>query len=353
MGADLETGEVFFHGQLPFPAVVPDRLPAWLGLTLSASDDGRFLAVAQRRGLEGAVLDLTTGAVVQRLTRGEYHPEHCTFPLLFLDDHRLVHALEWNQLAVTDVRTGARLDPRPAETKLDYFFGALERSSDGRRLATSGWVWHPIAVTAEFELEPWLRGETPEPRFTDRGIDGEAWDLPLCWAGPANLITFTTDADQRTYLFRCEVTSDGPNTSLEAPLAHALAWRRDELLCLGEDATVAHDVETLAPRATTPLGTFAWHPGTQEALSASVITGEGPWQLLSRPRAPWRLPEPLRAQALAAHAQPSPEARLVLADALEAAGFEGEPLDHLRTHGDGRRCAIVEDLALGQPITRP
>jgi hypothetical protein len=349
VGADLETGERFFEGRLPFPAVVPDRLPPWLGLTLNASDDGRFLAVAQRRGLEGAVLDLRSGEAVQRLLRGEYHPEHCTFPLCFLDDHRLVHAVEWNQLAVTDVRTGARLDPQPAEAKLDYFFGAIERSPGRDRLVSSGWVWHPVAVVAEFELGPWLRGETPEPRFNGHGMDGEDWDLPLCWTGPTVFVAAVTDADHQSALVRCDATSDRAHEArVDAPIDHALAPRRDEVLCLGPDGTVARDGATLEPRASSGLGTFAWHPGTQEALSVSAINGAGPWRLLSRPRAPWPLPASLRAQALAAHAQPSPEARLVLADALEAAGFDGAALEHLRAHGDDRRrCFVVDDLALG------
>ncbi|MBL8924082.1 MAG: hypothetical protein JNJ54_34815 [Myxococcaceae bacterium] len=349
VGADLETGEIFFEGRLPFSAVVPDRLPPWLGLTLTTSDDGRFLAVAQRRGLEGAVFDLQRGEVVQQLTRGAYHPEHCTFGLCFLDEHRLVHAVEWNQLAVTDVRTGARLDPQPDAAKLDYFFGAVERSPDRERLVTSGWVWQPVAVVADFELGPWLRGESPEPRFSGNGVDGEDWDLPLCWTGPATFVTFMTDAFQKSSLVRCDVTSERAHEAvIEASLCHALAPRGDELLCLGSDGAEARDAATLEIRASAPVGTFAWHPGAQEALGVSAITGEGPWQLVSRPRTPWRLPPSLAAQARAAHAQPSAEARLVLADALEAAGFGGAPLEHLRAHGDdGRRCFVVDDLALG------
>jgi len=48
IGADLSTGERFFEARLPFSAIVGDRNPAWLAITMAPSDDGRFVAVAQR-----------------------------------------------------------------------------------------------------------------------------------------------------------------------------------------------------------------------------------------------------------------------------------------------------------------
>lgn len=340
IGADLSTGEPFFHQRLPFSPIVGDRNPAWLAITMCPSDDGRFLAVAQRRGMEGAVFDVATGKVVLELRRGEYHPEHCTFPLRFLDDHRLVHAVEWNQLALTDCRTLQRLDPNLERTKLDYFFGALERSPNRRRLASTGWVWHPLGVVATFDAQDLTSGE-PQPAWSTQS---DVWDLSVCWVDDERIATETLGMGEDVLLIQ-RPEDEEPLVKVPTPNSSELAMRRDELLSLGGE-TRAYDATTLAERSASPVPTTAWHPGTQEALSFTTPDGGGPWRLLSRPRPPWPVTEALRSLARQVQAAPSVEGRLVLADALELAGHAGEALEHLKSHGAHERCFVVDDLAL-------
>lgn len=340
IGADLSTGERFFEARLPFSAIVGDRNPAWLAITMCPSDDGRFLAVAQRRGMEGAVYEVPTGKVVLELRRGDYHPEHCTFPLRFLDDHRLVHAIEWNQLALTDCRTLKRLDPNPEKTKLDYFFGALERSPNRQRLASTGWVWHPLGVVGAFDVQDWLTKD--EPRVT-WGTQSEVWDLAMCWVDDERIATESLGLDEDVLVIR-RPEDEAALATVPTPNSAELAMRRDELLSLGE-VTRAYDSSTLTERSVSPIATAAWHPGAQEALSFATRDGGGPWRLLSRPRAPWQISDALRALARQVQATPSMEGRLVLADALEVAGHSGEALEHLKAHGANERCFVVDDLA--------
>lgn len=340
IGADLSTGERFFEARLPFSAIVGDRNPAWLAITMAPSDDGRFIAVAQRRGLEGVVFDVSTGKVVLELRRGDYHPEHCTFPIRFLDDHRLVHAVEWNQLGLTDCRTLTRLDPNPEQTKLDYFFGALERSPNRQRLASTGWVWHPLGVVGALDVNAWLGGKEPDLTWMTQS---DVWDCAACWVDDERIATESLGMGEDVLVIQ-RPGDEEPLVTAPCPMSAELAMRRDELLSLGS-ITRAYDATTLAERASSPVSTAAWHPGTQEALSFTTLDGGGPWRLLSRPRAPWRISDSVRSLARQVQAAPSVEGRLVLADALEVAGHDGEALEHLKTHGAHERCFVVDDLA--------
>lgn len=340
IGADLETGETFFRHALPFSLDGQSN-----AVILTASDDGRFLAIAQAQGRAGAVLDVRAGTVALRLERGDYHPEHCAFPLCFLDDRRLVHAVEWNQLAVTNVATGERLDPRLDETKLDYFFGSLERSPSGRKLASTGWVWQPMGLIGTLDVETWLRG--PGEAALEFSVESDAWDLPMIWLDDERIVACVLDFDRTQRLVISTLGAEAPEANIEQPIAAALAVRRDEVLLLGE-RTEAFDAHDLSRRGSLDVRCHAWHPGTQEALSFASLEGAGPWSLVSRPRSPWALDPPLVALARREQEHPSPQGRLVLADALEAAGHHGEALDHLRSEtAHGHRCSVVDDLASG------
>jgi len=340
VGADLETGETFFRQPLPFPLDGQSNAVA-----VTASDDGRYVALAQAQGRSGAVLEVRSGKIVLRLERGDYHPEHCAFPICFLDDRRLVHALEWNQLAVTNVETGERLDPRLDETKLDYFFGALERSPSGRQLASTGWVWQPMGLIGTLDVETWLGGTAEATlRF---GVDSDAWDLPMAWVDDERLVACVLDFDRTERLVVSRLGAEAPDATIEQALGSALAVRRDEVILLGE-RTEAFAVNDLRRRGGLDMRCHAWHPGSHEALGFGSLSGAGPWTLVSRPRSPWEVEAAIISLARHEQAHASPEGRLVLADVLEAAGHRGEALEHLRSAAPhGGRCFVVDDLASG------
>ncbi len=256
----------------------------------------------------------------------------------------MIHGVAWNLLAVLDVDTGVRHLPSSDAASFDYFFGALAVSPRGKRLSSSGWVWQPAAVTFSFEVERILRGEAPN---TLGGLDGEDWDLPMCWLDDDRLALFATDADHVGQLVIDDVSAaNRPMQVMPTDVLLALAVRRDELLVLG-DATIARSLPSLAVKATLPVPTLAWHPGAREALGFSKPDDTGPWHLVSRPRPPGQArPEAVVHQAKLAQATPTAEVRLVLADTLEAAGWTGPELEHLRsTRPHGRRCFVVDDLA--------
>ncbi len=143
-------------------------------VTLRVSDDGKMAAVANTRGRQGVVFDLTSGRTTMSLDRGDYHEEHCNFPVAFFEvDGRLllVHGTDWNRLDVSDPATGALLterspssyrqgEPQP-EHYLDYFHCGLTVSPDHKYVADNGWMWHPVGVVTTWSLERWVRYGVP------------------------------------------------------------------------------------------------------------------------------------------------------------------------------------------------
>lgn len=80
--------------------------------SLCLSPNGRFAAVANTYGQTGAVIDLDSRTTTMKLARGNYHTEHCRFPLAFFkaDDRQLlIHATDWNRLDISDPATGSCL----------------------------------------------------------------------------------------------------------------------------------------------------------------------------------------------------------------------------------------------------
>lgn len=193
-------------GSARVAASLPDDAPVSDDMVLLTSGDGRQAALAPRHGQHGLVVDLDTGEVLLALDRGDYHVEHCDFPLAFVTRAGrpvLVHATAWNRLDVTDPRSGECLtqrehepvdDDEPPAHALDYFHCGLAVSPDGRWIAEDGWVWHPFGITTWWSLERWLT-ENPwesEDGPTQNSTEGRAyvWDEGLCFLDATTLVSW-------------------------------------------------------------------------------------------------------------------------------------------------------------------
>jgi hypothetical protein len=178
-----------------------DTRKAWMrgpACVVRVSRNGELAAVANGYGQKGVVIDLTTGKLILRLLRDQYHEDVSCFPLAFIEqDNRLliVHGTGWNRLDVSDARTGMLLTERgptsykKGETRpehfLDYFHASLLVSPDQQLVADNGWIWHPIGIVAIWNISRWLRDNVWESE------NGESkqylcrrayyWDGPLCW----------------------------------------------------------------------------------------------------------------------------------------------------------------------------
>jgi hypothetical protein len=199
LSLDLDHRSVQPHFRLPETAL---NLSEPVSLHLGAA--GRIAAVVNTKGRGGVVLDVEAGKVTMTLDRGEYHNEHCTFPVAFFEtDGRtlLIHGTDWNRLDVSDPRTGALLTDRAPtrhahgqtrpEHYLDYFHCGLSVSPGQEYVADNGWVWGPVGAVRAWDLRRWLRDNVWESE------DGRSawrlcyryyfWDGPLCWVGDRRL----------------------------------------------------------------------------------------------------------------------------------------------------------------------
>jgi hypothetical protein len=99
----------------PLASLPPGRVDLAEQVTLHLAPDARFVAVVNRFGRFGHVLDLVGQVAPLALDRGDYHEHVCVFPLAFVRHQGrtlLIHATDWNRLDVSDPATGAMLTTR-------------------------------------------------------------------------------------------------------------------------------------------------------------------------------------------------------------------------------------------------
>lgn len=182
----------------PLAQVIGGNVRLTEKVSLHLSRDGGLASVVNPFGQYGVVVDLASGEVTMRLERGNYHTEHCRFPVSFVSlDGRtlLVHATAWNRLDVSDPKTGKLLtergptfdqtgEARPAHD-LDYFHASLVASPSGEWMADNGWVWHPIGAVRTWNLREWMEGNVWEsedgPSLHTLCWRNYFWGKPLCW----------------------------------------------------------------------------------------------------------------------------------------------------------------------------
>lgn len=162
------------------------------------SRNGEIVAVANRYGHKGIVLEPATGNITMRLRRDDYHEDVSSFPLAFVyhdDQLLLVHGTAWNRLDVSDARNGMLLTERGPtsystgqarpEHYLDYFHCSLVVSPDQQYVADNGWVWHPVGIVECWNIQRWLDENAweSEDGESKRSLcwRGYYWDGPLCW----------------------------------------------------------------------------------------------------------------------------------------------------------------------------
>lgn len=183
---------------------------------LRAARDGRQAAIVVDYGSTGTLVDTTTGAVLRRIDRGDYHPEQTPFPAAFADTPAgavLIAATDWNRLDVFEAATGRLLtergptrytgEQRP-EHYLDYFHGALQVAPGGRWIVDDGWVWHPVGLPRSWSVERWLGGNVWESEDGGSCADLRQveyhWDAPICWLDEQRVVLWGLGNDDEAML---------------------------------------------------------------------------------------------------------------------------------------------------------
>ncbi|NND65529.1 MAG: hypothetical protein HKM24_06160 [Gammaproteobacteria bacterium] len=150
-------------------------------ISLCLSPDDQYLAItslvynrreANKASNKGLVLLLPKCEVCLHLDCGDYHTEEAQFPVTFIQDGKrnlLVHATDWNRLDITDLSTGEcltnrNLDDMPEAEAVSgqhdilgtEWSGRLLPSPDQHRIATIGWVWHPVGLAFSWSVKDWF-----------------------------------------------------------------------------------------------------------------------------------------------------------------------------------------------------
>jgi hypothetical protein len=218
----------------------------------------------------GLVIDLQTGVNVFELKDYDYHSEQTDFPVAFFQ-HRhtchMVYASDWNNLDIINLATGecltSRNDDEITERDEDALFtewaGELKISPDGKRIATIGWVWHPIGVAWNFSLEQWLQNKWEADFGKSKVMTGCAWEYfwhsPFAWLDNERLIIWGDPETQSNDLPANNVViynaiTDEQLSSFDGPTMDIFEIH-NELLFSGND---------------TRTGISVWHWETGEKL---------------------------------------------------------------------------------------
>lgn len=333
LGVDLDDGSTFFRAMLPFSIDIAG------GVTITASPNGRYVAVVQTNGVRGALYDLHTQKLPKTLERGDYHPEVSAWAIA-LDDERLFIATDWNRLEVWSLPSCERLRPSEVVTKYDYFYGRAQLSPSKRWLASFGWHWHPIGALHFVDVEAWLakgEGEDGRPALAEDVLAAEWWDASVCFLDD-HRVALLGDGDPdeggvlelQQGLVLYDFTLGKKLAYFPGLLAHELAFDGDRLLLLGETtrAVSPHDGSVLAELG---VKAAAWHPGNRTVFSLE-------------PFAQHWLTDTLDLE-LELPRGTSPAELSVLADSLEERGGDSRAIAHLRQGtAHGRRCWVTEAL---------
>lgn len=159
------------------------RVPADLDLPsvcLQVSAGGELATLVELMGSRGAVVDLQTGHPLARLAReggtelgisGFFTATPFRHGGLLL----LLHSTAGDRLEVSDARSGACVTAIAQRAAGEV--GGVAVSPGARRIAAN-WSTAADATVVTWELDPWLRGETPPTRALPQ--PGEVGS-ELCW----------------------------------------------------------------------------------------------------------------------------------------------------------------------------
>ncbi|RZS37876.1 hypothetical protein EV193_105436 [Herbihabitans rhizosphaerae] len=254
---------------------------------LHASRSGRFAAVVTDHGQRGVVVNLHTAKVTLSMDRGTAHVEQTSFPLAFLEiggREVVAHGTDWNRVDLSDPETGEPLTPREHERHhLDYFYGALRASPDGRWLASDGWAWSPAGLPCSWNAERWLTENVWESEDgpTRRWLCQRwyHWNTGMCWLGDHTLAITGIGPDDEIMIDGVRIfdVSTGAEVRRFAGPRGRLLSDGHRLYSVDESGSTAWD--PLTGEKTLVLDGFhpsRWHPETGELAGVTPCRAGSP-----------------------------------------------------------------------------
>lgn len=181
-------------------------------VSIELSKHGDLCTVVNTYGQFGVVIDISSGKILMRLNRGNYHNDVSVFPIAFIEwkgRNLIVHGTDWNRLDISDLFTGDLITKRgPTEYTqstddngivrpdryLDYFHSSITVSENCEWIVDNGWIWHPVGQVVKWSINKWLEDNVWE---SEDGLSKKElcsriyfWEGEICWIDEDTVAVF-------------------------------------------------------------------------------------------------------------------------------------------------------------------
>lgn len=173
----------------------------------------QIVVIVNDRKTHGFAYNGKTGLMIP-IHREDYHADVSSYPIAIYNDERgvphLIYAVAWNHLQIMNLDTQVLLTANktvivaeardkkfyeqhpqiesrmPWPRNLDYFYGQLSFSPDGKRFLSRGWDWGSSDDYEIFDLHHFIHHEHV---LGDSFFGGEHTNRPICWIDDHRLAT--------------------------------------------------------------------------------------------------------------------------------------------------------------------
>ncbi|HMS40659.1 MAG TPA: hypothetical protein PKE69_10560 [Pyrinomonadaceae bacterium] len=156
-----------------------------------------YVAIVQKNGTCGMVINLADKDYQKILKRGDYCAQVSIFPIAFYSKENqtfLIHGTDWNRLDITclesdELLTNRTIDYDSDSNYLDYFHSSITVSPDAIYFVSNGWIWHPCGQLTFYSIDDFLKKFELSHQniyLADKFLSFD-WDRPLCWINKTTL----------------------------------------------------------------------------------------------------------------------------------------------------------------------
>jgi hypothetical protein len=265
---------------------------------LCLSHEGEFGVIFQTSGSEAALMNLKSGKIIRKLSRGDDCSSRFSAGFFRYETNTyLIAASAWNRLDLYDPSSGKMLtergptqyvgDERPLRY-LDYFHGGLSISPDQQHIVDNGWAWHPFGILRSWSLPAWIHNVwESEDGASSRELVSRAYysDGPLCWIDNTTIAFWGWGRDD-DWLIPAAVLVDvrngsqlswfpGPAARKAVPsnLAESFFFDRYLFTVHDDDGTTVWDIESGECLLTDPqVKPWRYHPDSKEFIEIKPTT---------------------------------------------------------------------------------
>ena len=203
-----------------------------------ASPDGRCAVVYQRLGTKALVL--YDGRIRREIDRSYYCAEAYDHPLaIFCRANRLLIARcsEYDRLEIEDALTGESVLGTCVRKPTDFFYSQLVVNPSGTRLASAGWIWHPVDAVEWFDIDSAIEdgGELDTGQMVPEcDFDAGAEHSSALWLDDDRLLVAERGPANRLHVFDTHLRTLARSLDVDAPLGRMMRLGRTHIVAFHE-----------------------------------------------------------------------------------------------------------------------